>query len=180
MKFNTQYDGHARVFCDPGSSVKDVYSAYYDADGVLQFEVSGKEDLYGFIQSHAASCDIHVILERFASGETDVLSKAQGFYMDASDMPKTYMEVLNSVLAGESAFASLPAEVKREFGNSFSTWLASFESPDFAEKMGWSQTPQQVQDFASASASASDPASAPASAPAPAPAPASGDTTSSS
>lgn len=161
MKFNTQYDSHARVHCNPGNPVKDVYSAYYDSDGVLQFEVSGQEDLYGFIQSHAESCDIHVILERFAAGETDVLSKAQGFYMDSSDMPKTYMEVLNSVLAGESAFASLPAEIKQKFGNSFSTWLASFESPDFAEKMGWSQTSQQVQDFAS-SQSAPAPVSAPA------------------
>ncbi|WGL31278.1 internal scaffolding protein [Dipodfec virus UOA04_Rod_850] len=164
MKFKTQYDDHARIHCDPGSPVKDVYSAFYDVDGVLKFEKSGQEDLYGFIQSHAESCDIHVILERFAAGETDVLSRAQGFYADTSDMPKTYMEVLNSVLAGEQAFAELPAEVKRQFGNSFSVWVSSFDKPDFAERMGWTQTPQQVQDFASdISASAPAPASAPAS-----------------
>ncbi|UPW41038.1 internal scaffolding protein [Sigmofec virus UA08Rod_5692] len=177
MKFKTQYDEHTRVNCDPGNPVKDVYSAFYDVDGVLKFEKSGQEDLYGFIQSHAESCDIHVILERFAAGETDVLSRAQGFYADTSDMPKTYMEVLNSVLAGEQAFAELPAEVKRQFGNSFSVWVASFDKPDFAEKMGWSQTSQQVQDFASSSAPASAasaapaaPASAAPAAPAPAPA----------
>lgn len=158
MTFKTKFDSHARVFQDPGSPVKTVYSSRYTPDGTLELFEDGKEDLYGYIQSHAESVDIHVLLKRFVNGEEDVLSRAQGFYADASDMPKTYAEVLNSVIAGEQAFNSLPSEVKQRFGNSFSQWMTSFESPDFLKKMGLEApespspasqplSPGQVQDF---------------------------------
>lgn len=152
LKFNTQYDEHARVYQHPGSRVKVTYQASYDVNGTLQLYPSGKEDLYGYIQSHRDSVDIHVILKRFAAGETDVLSQVQGFYADAADMPSTYAEVLNAVIHGESVFDSLPAEIKQRFGNSFSQWLTSFDSPDFSERMGWNEarnplTDAQTQDF---------------------------------
>lgn len=164
MMFKTQYDSHARIHLNPGSRVKTVYSPRYDDRGVLDLQVSGQEDLYGYIQSHAESCDIHSILDRFSAGETDVLSQVQGFYVDASSMPKTYAEVLNSVIAGEEAFSKLPAEIKQKFGNSFSQWLSSMDQPDFAERMGmkFPATDQEVQDFASSSAPSPAPAPAPA------------------
>lgn len=152
VTFKTQFDDHARVFVNPGSRTKVTYQASYDVNGTLQLYPSGEEDLYDYIQSHRDSVDIHVILKRFAAGETDVLSQVQGFYADAADMPSTYAEVLNAVIHGESVFDSLPAEVKQRFGNSFSQWLTSFDSPDFSDRMGWSQlhdplTDAQKQDF---------------------------------
>lgn len=171
MVFKTQYDDHSRVHLNPGERIKKLYSASYTARGVLQLKESGEEDLYGYIQSHRDSVDIHVLVERFNAGEEDVLSRFQGFYADASQMPSTYAEVLNSVIAGENAFASLPVEIKQRFGNSFSRWLTSMEEPDFAEKMGFvedSRTAQQTQDFVSnSSATQSVPLSAVAPAPAP-------------
>lgn len=168
MKFKTQFDAHARIFSDPGSRIKVLYSPHYSDNGVLDLVESGTEDLYSYIQSHKESCDIHKILERFVAGDEDALSHAQGFYADMSGMPKTYMEVLNSVIAGEHAFDSLPVEVKRRFDNSFAVWMSEMESPDFAEKMGFAPppeaqsnlTPSQQQDFIGSS-------------PAPAPAPSS-------
>lgn len=136
--FKTKYDSHARVYQHPGSRVKDVYTAVYDDLGHLDLAKSGQEDLYGYIQSHAESVDIHLLIERFVRGDTDALARAQGFYVDASDMPKTYAEVLNSVIAGEQTFDRLPAEVKQRFGNSFSVWLSAFDQPDFSDRMGWS------------------------------------------
>lgn len=149
MLFQTKFDEHSRVFNDPGEAVKIVYSSRYSDKGVLELYESGQEDLYGYIQSHAESVDIHVLLDRFTSGEEDVLSRAQGFYIDSSDLPQTYAEVLNAVLAGEQAFDSLPAEVKQRFGNSFSQWMSSFEDSDFAEKMGIVRPSQEVSDFVS-------------------------------
>lgn len=137
-----------------------MYSPRYDDNGVLDLEVTGQENLYEFIQSHKESTDIHVLLTRFANGETDVLSRMQGFYADVSDMPKTYAEVLNAVIAGEETFARLPVEIKQRFDNSFAVWLASMDSPDFSERMGvpnvarTDMTDQQVQDFASDSGAA--------------------------
>lgn len=138
--FVTQYDPHDRVYSNPGSPVRTVYQAEYDPVGILRIAAAGEEDLYGYIQSHRDSVDIHVILRRFAEGDKDALSHAQGFYADVSGMPQTYAEVLNAVLAGERAFDSLPAEVKAKFGNSYSHWLASMDAPDFGVRMGWTDT----------------------------------------
>lgn len=164
-KFRTQYDPHDPVYQEPGSPVKLVYSPRYSDDGVLDLVVTGKENIYEFIQSHKESTDIHVLLDRFANGETDVLSRMQGFYGDVSDMPKTYAEVLNAVIAGEETFARLPVEVKQRFDNSFAVWMSSMDSPDFAERMGVKppvdqMTPQKVQDF-SAPPAATPPAATP-------------------
>lgn len=160
VKFKTKYDDHSRVFQHPGNPIKTVYAPRYNERGVLDLEPTAEENLYDYIQSHAQSVDIHVILERFASGETDVLSQIQGFYADASNMPRTYAEVLNAVIAGEQAFDHLPIEVKQQFDNSFSVWMAAMDQPDFAARMGLvspeaagtGMTDQQVQDFAGAAA----------------------------
>lgn len=168
LKFRTQYDDRAPVYQEPGSPIKPVYSPRYSDDGVLDLVQTGQENIYDFIQSHKESTDIHVLLDRFASGETDVLSRMQGFYGDVTSMPKTYAEVLNAVIAGEETFARLPVEIKQRFDNSFSVWLSSMDSPDFSERMGIvpekEMSPSQVQDFAGA-----------APAPAPAPVPTSSD-----
>lgn len=149
--FDTQYDKRAPIFQEPGSREKLIYSPRYDDNGVLDLVVTGKEDIYAFIQSHKESTDIHVLLDRFANGETDVLQRMQGFYGDVTSMPKTYAEVLNAVIVGEETFARLPVEVKQRFDNSFAVWLSSMDSPDFAARMGVpldkDMTPSQVQDF---------------------------------
>lgn len=163
MKFRTQYDRQVPVYQEPGSRIRVVYSPRYSETGVLDLEVTGQENLYDYIQSHKDSTDIHVLLNRFVNGEEDVLSRVQGFYADASNMPKTYAEVLNAVISGEEAFARLPIEVKQRFDNSFSVWLSSFDSPDFAQKMGFkaetAMTDSQVQDLAGSAAAPSTPLS---------------------
>lgn len=164
MKFDTQYVRRAPVYQEPGSRERIVYSPRYSDSGVLDLVVSGKENLYEYIQSHKESTDIHVLLNRFANGETDVLSRVQGFYGDFSSMPKTYAEVLNAVIAGEEVFSRLPVEVKQKFDNSFAVWLSSMDSPDFSEKMGakaeTSMTDSQVQDFSASAQTAAPPSSA--------------------
>lgn len=161
MKFNTQYDKRASVFQEPGSREKIVYSPRYSDDGVLDLVATGKENIYDYIQSHKESVDIHVLLNRFVNGETDVLQRMQGFYADVTDMPKTYAEVLNAVIVGEETFSRLPVDIKQRFNNSFAVWLSSMDSPDFAERMGIkaesSMTDSQVQDFAGSAAAPSAP-----------------------
>lgn len=165
-KFRTQYDAHEPVYQEPGNSVKVVYSPRYDDHGVLDLVQTGQEDLYAYIQSHKESTDIHVLLDRFANGEDDVLQRMQGFYGDVTSMPKTYAEVLNAVIAGEEAFSRLPVDVKQRFDNSFAVWLAAMDKDDFAERMGYKaetdMMPSQVQDFVGQQPAPSAPAAPPA------------------
>lgn len=137
IPLRTQFSLHNRVFQEPGSTEHILYTSKIDDDGVIQLVESGKENIYDMIQSHKDSCDIHVLLKRFEQGDPDALSRAQGAYGDFTNMPESYAQLLNSVIAGEQYFMSLPVEIRAKFGHSFEQFMVSMDKPDFAEKMGF-------------------------------------------
>lgn len=158
--FSTQYEPHDRVHPVSGNPVKPVYELRYSRDGVPDLEQVGQEDLYGYIQSHRDSVDVHALVKRFQNGDQSALTRAQGFYGDITGMPTTYAEMLNSLARSEAIFNHLSAEVKSRFNNSFSEWLAGMDRDDFADRMGFTSID---------SVPAPDPVLDPAPAPAPAP-----------
>lgn len=127
-----------RFISNPGEREKILYSPEFDKKGVMTLVESGKEDLYAFIQSHKDSVDIHKILQRFESGDASVLQRVQGTFGDFSEFPKTYAELLNTVIEGEQTFNSLPLEVREKFGHSFHRWLATSGSAEWLSAMGMS------------------------------------------
>lgn len=136
MEFKTQYDARDRILSDPGSPEHITYAGHYDEKGRVVLEESGRENLYDYIQSYAESCDIHVLMKRYANGDVDALSQKQGFYGDFLDFPKTYAEALNHMNEMERQFMSLPAETREKFGNSFTEFLAASGEADFLDKLG--------------------------------------------
>ena len=136
MEFKTQYDARDRVFTDPGSPEHITYAGYYDEKGRVVLEESGRENIYDFIQSHAESCDIHVLMKRYQNGDVEALSQKQGFYGDFLDFPKTYAEALNHMNEMERQFMALPVETREKFGNSFTEFLAASADPDFLDRLG--------------------------------------------
>ena len=141
MKFFNSYVREGkRVPSEVGSSIKIKYSPRIDDKGVLQLEATGKEDLSAYINSFAESCDIHVIMSRFANGETDVLSKRQGTYGDFTGAPTSLADMFNRVKAGEEMFNSLPAETKKKFHNSFTEFAVATGNPaEFFAKLGFEE-----------------------------------------
>jgi hypothetical protein len=136
MEFKTQYDARDRVFTDPGSPEHITYAGHYDEKGRVVLEESGRENIYDFIQSHAESCDIHVLMKRYQNGDVEALSQKQGFYGDFLDFPKTYAEALNHMHEMERQFMALPVETREKFGNSFTEFLAASAEPDFLDRLG--------------------------------------------
>lgn len=136
MQFKTQYDARERLFSNPGDPIHITYAGHYDEKGRVVLEESGRENIYDQIQSHAESCDIHVLMKRYMNGDVSALSQAQGQFLDVTDFPKTYADMLNFVNDMERSFMSLPAEVRAKFGNSFSEYLAASGAPDFLERLG--------------------------------------------
>ena len=136
MEFKTQYDARDRVFTDPGSPEHITYAGHYDEKGRVVLEESGRENIYDFIQSHAESCDIHVLMKRYQNGDVEALSQKQGFYGDFLDFPKTYAEALNHMNEMERQFMALPVETREKFGNSFTEFLAASAEPDFLARLG--------------------------------------------
>ncbi len=146
MTFPTQYTKHDRVAACVGSPVRTVYGGRYDANGRVVLEEKGKEDLYAYIQSFKDSVDINVILARFTNGDTEALSRAQGFYADVTDFPSNMAEALNRINECEEMFKSLPLDVRQKFDCSFEQFLSQSGSAEWLEKMGMSgnveDTPQ--------------------------------------
>lgn len=136
MEFKTQYDPHDRVSANAGSSVRTVYGGRYDVNGRVVLEEKGTEDLYAYIQSFKDSVDINVILARFSNGDTEALSRAQGFYADVTDFPTNMADALNRINECEEMFKSLPLEVRQKFDCSFEQFLSQSGSHDWLEKMG--------------------------------------------
>lgn len=136
MTFPTQYTKHERVYACLGSPVRTLYGGRYDANGRVVLEEKGKENLYDYIQSFRDSVDLNVILARFSNGDTEALTKAQGFYADVTDFPKTMADALNRINECEEMFKSLPLEVRQKFDCSFEQFLSQSGSEDWLEKMG--------------------------------------------
>ena len=134
--WKTQFDARARIISNPGSPEHITYSGHYDEKGRVVLEESGRINLYDEIQSHAESCDIHVLMKRYESGDPTALSQRQGFFADVLDFPKTYAEALNHMNEMESRFMQLPPDVREKFGNSFSEFLAASCEADFLDRLG--------------------------------------------
>ena len=141
MQFKTQYDARDRISSNPGSPIHITYAGHYDEKGRVVLE-SGRENIYDQIQSHAESCDIHVLMKRYLNGDVTALSQAQGQYLDATQFPKTYADMLNFVNDQERAFMALPADVRSKFGNSFTEYLAASGEPDFLDRLGIKKEPE--------------------------------------
>lgn len=136
-RFFTQYDEHPRVHQTLGSREKVLYTSKVLDDGTIDLIESGKEDLYGYIQSHKDSVDINVLLARYQNGDPTALARVQGSYGDFTQMPKTYAELLNAMIAGEQYFNSLPVETRAKFDHDFNKFMAGMDDmPGWLEKMG--------------------------------------------
>lgn len=135
-RFQTQFREPERHHSEPGKRMHKVYGPVFDDNGRLHLEEKGEESIYDYIQSFAESVDIHVIMKRFTNGETDVLSKVQGFYGDFTGLPVNYAQMLNTVQDGERLFESLPVEQRAKFGHSFNEFMTSLCDGSLMERLG--------------------------------------------
>lgn len=140
-EFATQFTAHPRLISEPGSPVKQLYQPKYRDDGTWYLIEAGVHDLYAEIQSHAGSVDIHEILRRFAQGDVGALERIQGAYGDFTQMPTTFAEALNTMLAAEQYFLGLPVETRAQFNHDYRQFIAAFDSPESLASLGLFDTP---------------------------------------
>lgn len=88
------------------------------------------------VQSFKDDCDVNLIMKRFErTGMLDHLNQYQGRYGDFLDLPQTYHEAVNQVMAAEEMFMTIPAKVRAMFNNDAGEFLAFVDDPANAEKM---------------------------------------------
>lgn len=145
----------------PGERFKIVYEPKVNPDGTLDLIEAGKEDLQEFYNSQAAACDMAVLLSRYFNGDKTALEQRQGAYFDSTMVPKTYAEMLQTVINGQRSFEALPIEIKKKFNNDFNQWFASAGSEEWQSKMTDS-TPRTASAPTDASLEQAEKAPAPA------------------
>lgn len=118
---------------DPGSPIKKTYSGRYDKNGVLVLDYTGDVNIYDEIQSYAAECDINNIMNRYMAGDTDVLSRVQGFYFDCTQLPDNMPDLLNKFNYAQEQFENLPADFKEQYGNDFAQFICTFDPSVFSD-----------------------------------------------
>lgn len=89
-------------------------------------------------QHHKDECDINVILERFGKTGQLPVNAISGTYGDFSGV-HDYHTALNAIIAAESEFAALPAQIRNRFDNEPSKLIEFMNNENNtaeAEKLG--------------------------------------------
>lgn len=129
-----------------GSPIVELFHGVVNESGDLELVSDGKTSLYAEIQSHKDSCDINLIIQRFANGDVSALNVRQGQYFDATEMPKTMAEALNMVIEAERQFNELPVETKSKFDHDYKKYIASAGTKEWFDKLGFSTESKQPVD----------------------------------
>ena len=136
--WKTQYDQEKRKYqtC-AGEPVVKNYSSKLDEKGnIIVFE-DGETDLYGYIQSFADSTDIHNILKRFTNGDLDVLETRKGEFIDLTNMPTDFFDMMNSMNKGKELFMQLDDEIQAKFDYDPNKFLGTVGSEEWMSKLGY-------------------------------------------
>lgn len=104
MKFKTPYEVSDEFFTESGEFTRKTYKAVLQKDGEYEIVEDGIELTYEKIQSYKDSVDINVIVKRYKAGDTYALEQVNGVYEDFVSVPKSYMEVLNSIVDARNAY----------------------------------------------------------------------------
>lgn len=113
----------------------------YDETGHPYLVKDGETDVYAIIQSHKEECDINLMLQRYAAGDTSMM-RQDARYIDTSNLPTTIHEYFNLMNAQKEKFDALPVAIKQKFGNSFEVWASTSGTGEWLEKMEIRQNAQ--------------------------------------
>lgn len=125
MDFPTQYTKKTDEYhTEAGVPYLQDYEYSLDKEGhKILVKSDTTTDVYSMIQANKDSCDINVLMQRFALGDTEALDIKKGFYIDTRDMPTNLAEVFQMGIECENYFDGLPVELKEVFDNSYSVFF---------------------------------------------------------
>lgn len=136
VKIHLPYgDKPPRQYNCAGNRMEPHYVERYDETGHPYLVKDGETDVYAIIQSHKEECDINLMLQRYAAGDTSMM-RQDARYIDTSNLPTTIHEYFNLMTAQREKFDALPIAIKEKFENSFEVWASTSGTSEWLEKMG--------------------------------------------
>lgn len=135
MKVKTIYD-RERIYSNSGSPEKTIYGSKLLSNGRIATFEKSKEDFYSYIQSFAESVDINNTISKFINGDINALNQRKGEYIDCSEFPTNYAEVLNVINNATNIFNSLPLEERAKFNFNLNEFIVSIGSEKYNHALG--------------------------------------------
>lgn len=142
MKIRNIYD-RQRIRTCPGSSEKIVFGSKVLSNGRIATFEKGKEDYYSYINSFADSVDINKTIQKFVNGDINALNQRKGEFIDCTQFPTNYAEVLNVINNATNIFNSLSVEDRAKFNFNLNEFITSIGTEKYNEVLG--VKPEEVE-----------------------------------
>ena len=122
--------------CDPGSPIRELYSAKVEKDGSVVLTKVGEENIQDKINAAKDSTDIATIVAYFnQTGDESVLKRMVPTYGDLTVLPKSLAEFLQLRIDSQTFFDALPSEVKAKFDFDSNKFFAQAGEESWYEKL---------------------------------------------
>lgn len=135
QKIYTQLERPKTIPAHAGDEWLTEYQETISKDGHKTLEPIGKKNIYDMIQSELESTKIENILHAVAMGDLSALQQREAMYIDATEYPKTLMEMQNIIIKAKDEFNNMPLEVRKLFNNSAEQYVGEMGTKEFFEKM---------------------------------------------
>lgn len=114
-------------------------------NGHARLEITGKDNLYEYVQASKEECSIYNILARYQRGDTDVLNRRVGQYLDVVGMPTNMAEAYRVMNDVKRKFDALTPDIRKMFDNNVNVFVdkVSHATPDGLREM-FGVTAEQV------------------------------------
>lgn len=141
--FTTKYDIREKTYTEPGSRFAPVFSLKTKEAGCIDLEITGEKDIYQEIQSHGDSVDIKTIMLQYEKGDGTALNKRPGQYIDVTDMPTNFADIMKTVITAENQFNELPIEIREIYNFSTAQYIADIGSDHWKNLFTVKETPKE-------------------------------------
>lgn len=114
--FFTAYNPPPDIPQDYSERTRPKYIPELDEDGVLNLVQHGYEDVYCLIQSHAAECDLKLLLQKCAArGDYSLIEQRKPIYGDLLGCPRDFTDAQNRILLAKKRYDSLSSDTRDLF-----------------------------------------------------------------
>lgn len=121
---------------EPGSPIRDIYSAKVENDGTVVLKKVGEENINDLIQANKDSTDIATIVAYYnQTGDESVLNRYVPVYGDFTKLPNSLAGFLQLRIDSENFFMALPSEVKKQFDNDPNKFFAQAGEESWFKKL---------------------------------------------
>ncbi len=135
MKIRNIYERISVKSC-AGTPEKVIYGSKVLKNGRIATFEKGKENYYEYIQSFADSVDIEKTIQKFINGDVNALNQRKGEFIDCTQFPTNYAEVLNVINNATNLFNSLPIDDRAKFNFNLNEFIASIGSEKYNQVLG--------------------------------------------